>query len=176
MNSKLLIGAATSAHQVEGNNIHSDNWVMENLEHSTFADKSGDAVDHYNRYEEDIKLLASAGCNLYRFSIEWARIEPEDGKFCEEELEHYRAVIDCCTKNGIVPIVTLHHFSSPAWLIGKGGWADEYVVDAFARYAKYVMTNIGRELPYVCTINEANMGFQIHKIIANMMKAMQKYQ
>lgn len=174
MKQEFLAGAATAAHQVEGNNIHSDNWVMENLEHSTFKERSGDAVDHYNRYEEDIRLLAEAGCNVYRFSIEWARIEPEEGVFCEEELDHYRNVIDCCIENQIVPIITLHHFSSPAWLIGKGGWCSDYAADAFACYAEYVMKNMNRRLPYVCTINEANMGFQLHKVIEDMMKAMQR--
>lgn len=174
MNNTFLIGAATSAHQVEGNNVHSDNWVMENLEHSTFAERSGDAVDHYNKYEEDIKLLAEAGCNAYRFSIEWARIEPEEGVYDENEMEHYRKVLDCCEENRITPIVTLHHFSSPAWLIGKGGWGDSYVEDAFAKYAEYVVSNIGRKLPYICTINEANMGFQLQKVIEDMMKSMQR--
>lgn len=174
MGSKFLVGAATAAHQVEGNNIHSDNWVMENLEHSTFAERSGDAVDHYNRYEEDIKMLADAGCNAYRFSIEWARIEPEEGVYDRNEIEHYRKVLDCCEKNQITPIVTLHHFSSPAWLIGKGGWGDSYVEDAFARYAEYVVSGIGRKLPYICTINEANMGFQLQKVIEDMMKSMQR--
>lgn len=170
----FLVGAATAAHQVEGNNIHSDNWVMENLEHSTFVERSGEAVDHYNKYEEDIKSLASAGCNAYRFSIEWARIEPKEGVYDEKELEHYRAVLDCCEENHITPIVTLHHFSSPAWLIGKGGWGDSYVEDAFAKYAEYVVSNIDRKLPYICTINEANMGFQLQKVIEDMMKSMQK--
>lgn len=174
MKQEFLVGAATAAHQVEGNNIHSDNWVMENLEHSTFKERSGNAVDHYNRYEEDIRLLAEAGCNVYRFSIEWARIEPEEGAFSEEELNHYRKVIDCCIENQIVPIITLHHFSSPAWLIGKGGWCSDYAADAFARYAEYVMRNLNRKLPYVCTINEANMGFQLHKVIEDMMKVMQR--
>lgn len=171
---EFLVGAATAAHQVEGNNIHSDNWVMENLEHSTFVERSGDAVDHYNKYEEDIKLLASAGCNAYRFSIEWARIEPEEGVYDEKELDHYRAVLDCCEENHITPIVTLHHFSSPAWLIGKGGWCDSYVEEAFAKYAEYVVSHIGRKIPYICTINEANMGFQLQKVIEDMMKSMMK--
>ncbi len=174
MGKKFLVGAATAAHQVEGNNIHSDNWVMENLEHSTFAERSGDAVDHYNRYEEDIKMLASAGCNAYRFSIEWARIEPIEGAFDENEVSHYRKVLDCCEKNNITPIITLHHFSSPAWLIGKGGWGSSYVEDAFARYAEYVVKKLDRELPYICTINEANMGFQLQKVIEDMMKSMQR--
>ncbi len=70
----FLLGAATAAHQVEGNNIHSDYWVMEHLKHSDFVEPSGAACDHYNRYAEDIRLLAKAGCNAYRFSIEWARV------------------------------------------------------------------------------------------------------
>lgn len=74
---KFLLGAATAAHQVEGNNIHSDYWIQEHLPHTMFAEPSLDACDHYNRYEEDIKLMKQAGLNAYRFSIEWARIEPE---------------------------------------------------------------------------------------------------
>ena len=72
----FMVGAATAAHQVEGNNVHSDYWVQENIEHSSFVEPSGEAVDHYHRYEEDIRLLAEAGLNTYRFSIEWARIQP----------------------------------------------------------------------------------------------------
>lgn len=67
----FLIGAATAAHQVEGNNIHSDLWAMEHMKHTSFIEPSLDAVDHYNRYEKDIKLMADAGLNAYRFSIEW---------------------------------------------------------------------------------------------------------
>ena len=74
----FLIGASTAAHQVEGNNIHSDYWTMEQMRSTSFLEPSLDAVDHYNRYEEDIKLLAEAGLNAYRFSIEWARIEPRE--------------------------------------------------------------------------------------------------
>ena len=168
---QFLIGASTAAHQVEGNNIHSDFWVMENIKHSDFVEPSGMAVDHYNRYEEDIKLLAEAGCNGYRFGIEWARIEPREGQFCREEIEHYRKVLLCCKENGITPMITLHHFSSPAWLIGKGGWCKEYVVTAFARYAKKIAEELGELTPYICTINEANMGFQLQKVIADMMNA-----
>lgn len=72
----FLLGAATAAHQVEGNNIHSDCWAQEQMEHSSYVQPSLDAVDHYHRYEEDIRLMADAGLNAYRFSIEWARIEP----------------------------------------------------------------------------------------------------
>ncbi len=160
----FLIGAATAAHQVEGNNIHSDYWLQEQLPHTSFAEPSGAACDHYNRYEEDIKMLADAGLNAYRFSIEWARIEPEEGQFDEREIEHYRAVIRCCKANGVEPIVTLHHFTSPTWLIRKGGWEAESTVEYFRRYAAYVTEKLGAELNTICTINEANMGLQLAAI------------
>lgn len=171
MENTFLTGAATAAHQVEGNNIHSDFWVMENLKHSDFVEPSGMAVDHYNRYEEDIRLLANVGGNAYRFSIEWARIEPEEGRFDAEEIEHYRRVLLCCRDNGITPVVTLQHFSSPAWLISRGGWCKKYVVTAFSQYARKVAEELGSLMPYVCTINEANMGFQLHKVALDMMHA-----
>lgn len=174
MEHEFFIGAATAAHQVEGNNVHSDYWLMEHTKHSSFVEPSEDAVDHYNRYEEDIRLMAEAGLNAYRFSIEWARVEPEEGRFEEKEIRHYQKVIECCKAHGITPIVTLYHFSSPAWLIGKGGWGKDYVVTAFSRYAKYIAQNLGKELTYICTINEANMGYQLKKIAADVMKASKK--
>lgn len=160
----FLLGSATAAHQVEGNNINSDYWAMEHMEHSTFVEPSLDACDHYNRYEEDIRLMAAAGLNAYRFSIEWARIEPEEGIFDEKEVEHYRQVLECCKKYGIEPIVTMHHFTSPKWLISKGGWQSEKTVEYFARYCKYVVEQLGDYMHYVCTINEANMGLQVAAI------------
>ena len=138
----FFIGAATAAHQVEGNNTKSDYWAQEQLPHSSFTEPSGIACDHYQRYEEDIKLLADAGLNAYRFSIEWARVEP----------------------HGVEPIVTLLHFTSPKWLICKGGWETESTVEDFKRYVTYVMEQLGSELRYVCTINEANMGLQLAAI------------
>lgn len=160
----FLLGAATAAHQVEGNNTNSDCWAMEHMEHTSYAEPSLDAVDHYNRYEDDIKLMANAGLNTYRFSLEWSRIEPLEGQFNEEAIRHYRDVIRCCRANGVEPMVTLHHFSSPVWLISKGGWEAESTVEDFARYTRYVMEQLGDELHYVCTINEANMGLQIAAI------------
>ncbi len=168
----FMVGAATAAHQVEGNNTGSDFWAQEHMTHTTFVEPSGIACDHYNRYKEDIKLLASAGCNAYRFSIEWARIEPVEGQFDKKELQHYRNVISCCRENGIEPIVTLHHFSSPKWLISKGGWEAETTPEDFARYTRFVMEQLGDELTYVCTINEANMGLQVAKIAARFRRQM----
>lgn len=168
----FLIGAATAAHQVEGNNTNSDCWALEQMKNSSYAEPSLDAVDHYNRYEEDIRLMAAAGLNAYRFSIEWARIEPQEGVFDEKEIEHYRSVIHCCKGSGIEPIVTLHHFSSPKWLIGKGGWEADTTPAYFARYTRFVMERLGNELHYVCTINEANMGVQVAAIAKRYMKQM----
>lgn len=171
MQETFLMGAATAAHQVEGNNTHSDFWVMERLKHSDFAEPSGMAVDHYTRYEEDIKLLADAGLNAYRFGIEWARIEPEEGVFDEKEIRHYGDVLTCCYAHGVTPLVTLQHFSSPAWLISKGGWGKEYVVSAFAKYARKIAQSLGDLTPYISTINEANMGIQLWKVSQDMLQA-----
>ena len=160
----FIVGAATAAHQVEGNNIHSDYWVMEHLKHTNFNEPSLDAVDHYNRYEEDIKLLAAAGLNAYRFSIEWARIEPKQGQYDKKEIEHYRKVLECCRENGVEPVVTMMHFTSPVWVIKNGGWESEATVTAFAKYCSYVIEELGDLMHYVVTINEANMGLQVAAI------------
>ena len=160
----FLIGAATAAHQVEGNNIHSDYWAQEQMKYTSFAEPSGIACDHYHRYEEDICLLAEAGLNAYRFSIEWARIQPEKDRFDEKEVEHYREVIRCCKKYKVTPIVTMFHFTSPKWLIEEGGWEAESTVGYFRDYCTYVIKKLGSELNYVCTINEANMGIQVAAI------------
>ena len=168
----FMVGASTAAHQVEGNNVHSDYWLQENVEHSQFVEPSGKAVDHYHRYEEDIRLMAEAGLNAYRFSIEWARIEPKQGEFDENEIEHYRKVIACCKENGVEPVVTLHHFTSPAWVISRGGWENEEVVDWFANYVQYVVKHLGSELRYICTINEANMRLQLAAIMKKYMGQM----
>ena len=168
----FFIGAATAAHQVEGGNIHSDYWAQEHMVHTDFLEPSGNAVDHYHRYDEDIRLMAQAGLNAYRFSIEWARIEPEEGQFDESEIEHYRDVIKVCRENGLEPIVTLHHFTSPKWLISKGGWESDETPGYFARYTRYVMEHLGESLRYVCTINEANMGLQVAAIAKRYMQQM----
>lgn len=168
----FLLGAATAAHQVEGNNKNNDCWAQEHMQHTSYAEPSLDAVDHYHRYEEDIRLMANAGLNAYRFSIEWARIEPEEGRFDENEIEHYRQVISCCKAHGLDPVVTLHHFSSPVWLISKGGWEAETTPADFARYVRRVMEALGSELRYVCTINEANMGVQVAAIAKRYMQQM----
>lgn len=166
-----MIGATTAAHQVEGNNVHSDFWTMEHLPGTMYKEPSLDAVDHYNKYKEDILLLVNAGLNTYRFSIEWARIEPVKGKFDQNEIEHYKQVLEFCHQNNVTPIVTLHHFSSPKWLISEGGWESESTIDYFGDYCRFVVSELGHLIPYICTINEANMGKQIAKIMKRMMES-----
>lgn len=172
MQNTFLLGASTAAHQVEGNNKNSDCWALEQMENSSYKEPSLDAVDHYHHFEEDIRLLAEAGLNAYRFSIEWARIEPEQGIYDDIEIEHYRKVLECCKANGIIPVVTMHHFSSPKWLIRQGGWEDERTVEEFAAYCEYVISKLGNLMEYVCTINEANMGRQIADVARDMMRKM----
>lgn len=161
MSKTFLIGAATAAHQVEGNNTNSDIWAQEHMVYGGYPEKSGLAANHYVTYCDDIARMAAAGLNAYRFSLEWARIEPKEGVFDARETAHYRDMIQCCYDHGIEPIVTLHHFSSPKWLIGCGGWEDECVVGYFERYTRYVCEQYGDLLHYVCTLNEANMGVLI---------------
>ena len=101
---RFLWGAATAAHQVEGNNVNSDLWLLEHSEPTVFVEPSLDACDHYHRFPEDIKLLADLGLNTYRFSIEWARIEPEQGHFSRSALEHYRRMLAACHECGVTPM------------------------------------------------------------------------
>jgi beta-glucosidase len=150
----FLWGASTSPHQIEGNNINSDWWVYE--QRMPQFGPSGDADDSYHRYEDDMKLLADAGLNAYRFGIEWARVEPLPGQFSLAELAHYRRMIDTALKLGLTPVVTLHHFSSPRWFIEEGGWLGDTAIERFTAYVTRVC-DILTGVPWVCTINEPNM-------------------
>ena len=151
----FLWGTATAAHQVEGNNVNSDNWLLEHMPGTIYAEPSGDACDHYHRYPEDIALLAELGFNTYRFSIEWARIEPEEGEFSQASLEHYRRMLVMCHEHGLTPIVTFHHFTSPRWLITAGGWEDKDTPDRFARYCEHATRYLGDLIGVSCTVNDA---------------------
>ena len=150
----FLWGASTAPHQVEGNNINSDFWVNEGRVPG--MERSGDACDSYHRYREDMQLLADAGCNAYRFGLEWARIEPVEGLISHAALGHYRRMIDTALELGLTPVVTLHHFTNPRWFAEAGGWmADE----AIARFERYITaaTSILDGVEWVVTMNEPNM-------------------
>ncbi|MFJ8021475.1 glycoside hydrolase family 1 protein [Streptomyces sp. NPDC096311] len=151
----FLWGASTSPHQIEGNNLNSDWWRTEHMAVGRL-ERSGDACDSYHRYEEDMRLLAEAGLNAYRFGIEWARIEPEPGEFSRAELAHYRRMIDTARGLGLEPVVTLHHFSGPRWFADEGGWTSPTAVDRFTRYVEHACT-ILHDVNWICTINEPNI-------------------
>jgi beta-glucosidase len=157
----FLWGAATAAHQVEGNNINSDLWVLEHVTPTLFVEPSLDACDHYSRFAKDIRLLASLGLNTYRFSIEWARIEPERGAFSHAALDHYRRVLAACHDTDVTPMVTFYHFSSPRWFVGLGGWENRAAGDLFVRYAERASRHLGDLIPYATTFNEPNFPMQL---------------
>jgi beta-glucosidase len=162
----FLWGAATAAHQVEGGNVNSDFWALEQQPGSMFAEPSGDACDHYRLFRQDIAILAELGLRAYRFSVEWARVEPVPGQYSPAALAHYREVLQACRDHGITPMVTLHHFTSPQWLTDLGGWEDQDTPGRFAAYCGTVLGELGSLIPYACTINEANIGQIIRRLIA----------
>ncbi len=152
----FLWGAATAAHQVEGGNVNNDHWELEHAEHSPFVEPSGDACDSYHRWPEDLDLVAGAGLNTYRFSLEWSRIEPEEGEFSRAALDHYRRIVDGCRLRGLNPIVTLVHFTMPRWLLHDGAWTGPKTGDRIARFAEFVLPAL-EDAEYVATINEPNL-------------------
>jgi beta-glucosidase len=147
----FLLGAASAAHQVEGHNIHSDWWHEEQLGKLI---KSGDAADHYNRYDEDFAIAKDIGLNAMRISIEWSRIEPIEGQWDKVAIEHYRKVLLKLKELGLTRVVTLHHFTLPQWLAEKHGFETFHGTEAFARFAWFVASNLGDEVDYWVTINE----------------------
>jgi beta-glucosidase len=155
--SGFVWGAATAAHQVEGGNWNNDWWAWEHAPGTPCKEPSGDACDHWHRYPADLDLLASFGFNAYRFSIEWSRIEPEDGEWSQAALDHYRRVCDACRARGLAPIVTFHHFTTPRWVAARGGWTAPETAELFGRYCARVAARLGDVVDRVCTINEPNI-------------------
>ena len=173
MEHKFLIGSATAGGQVEGYNTNSDIWAMEYMKTGGYSEPSLSAADHYHTYRQDIQLMHEAGLNAYRFSFEWARIEPKKGEFDENEMNHYLDMIHACQEHGIEPVITLFHFASPKWLITEGGWESESTIEYFGEYAAYVAEHLkGENIRYIITINEANMGILIAGYLEKMMKHM----
>jgi beta-glucosidase len=150
-------GTATAAHQVEGGNWNNDWWAWEHDPTSPCQEPSGDACDSWHRWPEDLDVCAGLGFRAYRFSLEWSRIEPEDGEFSRAALEHYRRMCAGCRERGLEPIVTLHHFTTPRWLAARGGWAAPETADRFARFAARAAKHLGDVVARVCTLNEPNI-------------------
>ena len=112
-------GSATAAHQIEGGNWNNDWWALEHTPGSGTREPSGDACDSWHRWAEDADLVRTYGLDNYRFSIEWSRIEPEEGEFSTAALDHYRRMCEGLLERGIDPVVTFHHFTSPRWLAAR---------------------------------------------------------
>ncbi len=153
----FLWGAATAAHQVEGGNVSNDWWLKEHTPGTTIVEPSGDAVDHYHRYREDMKLLADAGLTSYRFSIEWARIEPEHGFVSRAAIDHYRRMVDTAIEVGLEPVVSLLHFTVPRWMFEAGFWRNPEAPALFERFVETALPIVSDGVRYVCTINEPNI-------------------
>jgi beta-glucosidase len=148
----FLWGAATASHQVEGFNQLNDWWDAE--ECGSVPHRSGAACDQFRRYALDFKMAAGWGHNAHRFSLEWSRIEPEEGRWDEAALDHYGQVIRSLRENGLEPLVTLNHFTLPLWLARKGGWRLADSVPLFARFAARVAARLGNDIRFWLTINE----------------------
>jgi len=151
----FLWGCATASHQVEGNCTKNHWWAWEQEGgHIRDGSVSGLACDHYNRFEEDFALARELGHNAHRISIEWSRIEPEEGRWDSAEVDHYRRVLESMHRNGLTPLVTLHHFTNPLWFQQRGGWLLPESLDLIARYAAFMARELGDLVPIWLTINE----------------------
>jgi beta-glucosidase len=169
-------GTGTSAHQVEGDN-HNDwteweyknsvrlakksdkNWEFwQRNKFPEMADSksyiSGKACDHYNLYEKDFDIAKKLGHNAHKFSIEWSRIEPKEGKFDASQLAHYRAVVHALKAREIEPFVVLWHWTLPIWLSQKDGVLNKNFDKYFCRYAEYVVNGLKDDVQFWITLNE----------------------
>ena len=153
----FLWGSATSAHQIEGNDIHSINW-RDQLEHpEVFIHHSGKACNSYELYREDVDLLHHLGHQAYRFSLPWSRIEPEEGKFDLSAVDHYIDLLKRLKSYGIKSFVTISHGSDPAWFWDRGGFADRDQLHFFERYVDFIVPKLDELVDYWMTINEINI-------------------
>jgi beta-glucosidase len=152
--SAFLWGTATSSHQIEGNNVHNDWWQWESKGNIQGGVRSGLATDHWNRFREDIRLAAELGLNSYRFSIEWSRVEPEEGRFDSAAFDWYLGLIAECEKHHLLPMLTLHHFTSPIWFAEDGGFTHPLSPQRFGRFVSEVAKRLGAHIPLWCTFNE----------------------
>ncbi|MCA9366235.1 glycoside hydrolase family 1 protein [Candidatus Kaiserbacteria bacterium] len=147
-------GAATASYQVEGG-IENTDWAKAATEGR--VPPCGRACDHYHRYESDFDLAKELGHNAHRFSLEWARIEPREGEFDMEAVEHYRNVIAALKARGMRPFITLWHFTLPLWFSESGGFERKDSPQVFARYAAFVAKELGTDLVGISTMNEPNV-------------------
>jgi beta-glucosidase len=154
----FLWGTSSAAHQVEGDNRNTDWWEWEQQAgRIANGDTSAVACDHYHRYREDFALLRELNQNAHRLSIEWSRIEPSEGAFDSRQIRHYRDVLGELREQSILPMVTLHHFTSPLWFVRRGGWTARGSARAFMPFVRRVVDELGDLVGMWCTINEPSI-------------------
>jgi len=153
----FLMGVATAATQIEGGDVGSNwnDWYKKG--HIKDGSDPARATDHYNRFREDIDLMASMGIEIYRFGIEWPRIEPKEGQYDEDVLSHYREEILLLKKRGILPLLTLYHFNNPMWFENLGGFESPRAPKIFLKYVDKVLKSLGDIVDEYITINEPNV-------------------
>lgn len=147
-------GSGVSAHQVEGGNTGNDWSAFEGAGGVSGGVRSGDACDHFSRYEADFDLAAALGHAAFKTSVEWSRVEPEEGCFDAGALAHYAAYVKALLDRGIEPWIVLHHFTSPRWLAGHGWWLGAETPRLFARFARVVAERLSPHVRMWVTINE----------------------
>ena len=151
---RFLFGTAVASYQVEGGIYNNDWTIWENKKNSICVEPCNEACNHYELIDEDIKLLKTLGIKAFRFSIEWSRIEPLQGTFNDDEINHYVDKANKLISNDITPIITFHHFTTPEWLYNKGSWLNAKSDDYFNNYVAKLMQKLPKEIVYFNTINE----------------------
>jgi beta-glucosidase len=151
----FLWGAATSAHQVEGDNRGNDWWRFEHEPGTIHGGEcSGPACRHHELYDADFALAQADGHNAHRLSFEWSRIEPEPGTIAGDAVAHYHDVLASLKRHGLRPMVTLHHFTNPLWIADRGGWEARATIDRFCDFVRFCAREYGSEVDWWCTVNE----------------------
>jgi len=153
----FMWGTSTAGYQIEGGGDNTDWSRFETKPDTIAAEPCGDACDSWNRYEEDLEIIESLGLNSFRLSLEWAKIEPQQGVISKEAVSHYKDVLKACHAKGIQTVVTLHHFTLPLWVADLGGFENPNIAEWMGSYAKLVATEFGEDIDIACTINEPNI-------------------
>jgi beta-glucosidase len=153
----FLWGAATAGHQIEGNNVNSDIWLLENMKPTLYSERSGDALNSFELWPQDLDLVRKLNLNSYRFSLEWARIEPNEGNFSIAMLDHYLRMIEGCRARGLTPVVTFNHFTTPVWFARQGGWTNPNAASLFARFCERSARHLAAGIGWATTLNEPNL-------------------
>ncbi|MFO7837202.1 MAG: family 1 glycosylhydrolase [Candidatus Thorarchaeota archaeon] len=171
----FLWGSAASAHQTEGGNRN--NWTEWESQPGNIKDGSTSetACDHYNRYEEDFDLAEELGHQVHRFSIEWSRIEPKEGKWDEKEIEHYKNVVQALLDRDIQPMVTLHHFTNPIWFSKDDGWLNLSSSDRFATFVRRIVRPLSQYDIIWNTINEPMVVVSLGYLFGDFPPGLQDY-